>query len=216
MVADAGPWPAIAPELAGKVDAVDFDATTRTLHLRPATPAYRTELTFHQKRITAKVNNTVGPDTLQCVEILRPATLTTRPHREPPVTSSGRDLVLSEASLGHRRFVLTETAARIPPMDEESHCRAEISATGLVLARGHRCDRSPVRGGGDGRRHGIRCQVLEGFVRHRRGSAAIARGGVVLRGGTPAQRIRTIRHHCPFPPTGSDRIATISDSRLIT
>ncbi|MFF8798149.1 hypothetical protein [Streptomyces globisporus] len=35
-------WPAIAPELAGKVEAVQFDAATGTLHLRPATPAYRT------------------------------------------------------------------------------------------------------------------------------------------------------------------------------
>ncbi|MEI7029686.1 DciA family protein [Streptomyces pratensis] len=68
-------WPAIAPELAGKVDAVRFDATTGTLHLRPATPAYRTQLTFHQKQIVAKVNASVGPDTVRHLEILRPAAL---------------------------------------------------------------------------------------------------------------------------------------------
>ncbi|MFJ9195485.1 DciA family protein [Streptomyces globisporus] len=74
-------WPAIAPELAGKVEAVQFDAATGTLHLRPATPAYRTQLTLHQKQITAKVNNTVGPDTVRRLEILRPAALTSpSPH----------------------------------------------------------------------------------------------------------------------------------------
>ncbi|WSI75749.1 DciA family protein [Streptomyces anulatus] len=69
-------WPAIAPELTGKVNAIHFDATTRTLHLRPATPAYRTQLTLHQKQIIAKVNASVGPDTVRHLEILRPAALT--------------------------------------------------------------------------------------------------------------------------------------------
>ncbi|MFE0695067.1 hypothetical protein [Streptomyces sp. NPDC058869] len=45
-------------ELAGKVETTQFDATTGTLHLRPATPAYRTQLTLHQKQITAKVMST--------------------------------------------------------------------------------------------------------------------------------------------------------------
>ncbi|MEU0360010.1 DciA family protein [Streptomyces cyaneofuscatus] len=68
-------WPAIAPELAGKVEAVQFDTATGTLHLRPATPAYRTQLALHQKQITTKVNDTVGPGTVRRLEILRPAAL---------------------------------------------------------------------------------------------------------------------------------------------
>ncbi|MFD8955403.1 DciA family protein [Streptomyces caelestis] len=82
-------WPAIAPELTGKVNAVHFDTTTRTLHLRPATPAYRTQLTLHQKQIVAKVNASVGPDTVRHLEILRPATLTS-PLHTTPVPSSAR------------------------------------------------------------------------------------------------------------------------------
>ncbi|WP_331762249.1 DciA family protein (plasmid) [Streptomyces sp. NBC_01520] len=69
-------WPAIAPELVGKVDAVRFDDATRTLHLLPATSAYRTQLTLHQKEIVAKVNAAVGQDTVRHLEILRPASLT--------------------------------------------------------------------------------------------------------------------------------------------
>ncbi|MFG3532738.1 DciA family protein [Streptomyces sp. NPDC047917] len=70
-------WPAIAPELVGKVDAIRFDAAARTLHLLPATPAYRTQLTLHQKQVIAKVNAVAGPDTVQHLEILLPAVLTT-------------------------------------------------------------------------------------------------------------------------------------------
>ncbi|WP_331737362.1 DUF721 domain-containing protein (plasmid) [Streptomyces sp. NBC_00984] len=83
-------WPAIAPELVGKADAVRFDAETRTLHLRPATPAYRTQLNLHQKQITAKVNDAVGPDTVRQLEILRPSTLTTSPPHEPPFTGGSQ------------------------------------------------------------------------------------------------------------------------------
>ncbi|MCX4970819.1 DciA family protein [Streptomyces sp. NBC_00654] len=82
-------WPTIAPELTGKVTAVRFDTQTRTLHLLPCSPAYRTQLTLHQKQITAKINDTVGPDTVRHLEILRPATLTT-PHHAPPVPSAAR------------------------------------------------------------------------------------------------------------------------------
>ncbi|MFJ2879721.1 DciA family protein [Streptomyces sp. NPDC086796] len=63
----------MAPELAGKVEAVQFDAATGSLHLRPAGPAYRAQLNLHQKQIIAKVNDAVGPGTVRHLEILRPA-----------------------------------------------------------------------------------------------------------------------------------------------
>ncbi|WP_385625477.1 DUF721 domain-containing protein (plasmid) [Streptomyces sp. P8-A8] len=69
-------WPTIAPVLARQVAAVHYDDETRTLHLRPATPAYRTQLTLHQREIIAKVNTAVGPDTVRHLEILLPAALT--------------------------------------------------------------------------------------------------------------------------------------------
>lgn len=49
-------WQHVAPELAGKVQAVRYDDATRTLHLRPCSPAYRTQLTLHQRQIVARVN----------------------------------------------------------------------------------------------------------------------------------------------------------------
>ncbi|MGW4840084.1 DciA family protein [Streptomyces globisporus] len=85
-------WPAIAPELAGKVEAVRYDATTGTLHLRPATPAYRTQLTLHQKQITTKLNAVVGPDTVRSWRSCGP------PHSLHPTPPLPRP-----AMLGHLR-----------------------------------------------------------------------------------------------------------------
>ncbi|MEU5403607.1 DUF721 domain-containing protein [Streptomyces sp. NPDC005963] len=65
-------WPAIAPELAGKVAAVSFEEETRTLHLRPCSDAYRTQLNLHQRQIIAKVNAAVGENTIRHLKILVP------------------------------------------------------------------------------------------------------------------------------------------------
>ncbi|MFE1334468.1 DUF721 domain-containing protein [Streptomyces microflavus] len=116
-------WPDIAPELAGKVEAIQFDAITGTLHLRPATPAYRTQLTLHQKQIVAKVNHTVGPNTVRQLEILRPAALAS-PHPTPrsdartpapaatpqPLASSGELHARQDAPEGYREAIAVHRA----------------------------------------------------------------------------------------------------------
>ncbi|MFF3558267.1 DciA family protein [Streptomyces tsukubensis] len=65
-------WPTIAPELAGKVAATAFEEETRTLHLRPCSDAYRTQLHLHQAQIIAKVNTAVGADTVRHLKVLVP------------------------------------------------------------------------------------------------------------------------------------------------
>ncbi|MGC5543674.1 DciA family protein [Streptomyces griseus] len=112
-------WPAIAPELAGKVEAVQFDAATGTLHLRPATPAYRTQLTLHQKHITAKVNDVVGSATVRRLEILRPAALTSpsshdartsAPAAAPQPAATPRQDTREEAPEGYREAIAAHRA----------------------------------------------------------------------------------------------------------
>ncbi|WP_331763433.1 DciA family protein [Streptomyces anulatus] len=78
-------WQHVAPELAGKVQAVRYDDATRTLHLRPCSPAYRTQLTLHQRQIVARVNAAAGPGTVACLEILPPSVPDTqgRPTHDP-------------------------------------------------------------------------------------------------------------------------------------
>ncbi|MGW2110926.1 DciA family protein [Streptomyces sp. NPDC001948] len=105
-------WPAIAPELAGKVDAVRFDSTTRTLYLLPATPAYRTQLTLHQREVIAKVNTVVGPDTVQHLEILLPAALTTaRASHRPAAPSTPTTAPPTAGATGAARAVKTRADA---------------------------------------------------------------------------------------------------------
>ncbi|MFI5945845.1 DciA family protein [Streptomyces uncialis] len=70
-------WPAIAPELAGKVAAVSFEEETRTLHLRPCSGAYRAQLNLHQRQIIAKVNAAVGEDTVRHLKVLAPGGIDT-------------------------------------------------------------------------------------------------------------------------------------------
>lgn len=76
-------WLTIAPELAGKVAAEHFDADTGTLHLRPSSDAYRAQLNLYQRQITAKVNATVGADTVRHLKILTPGHVDTPAHPSP-------------------------------------------------------------------------------------------------------------------------------------
>lgn len=69
-------WPTIAPELADKVAAVRFEHDTGTLHLRPATHTYATQLRLYQAQILAKVQQSPSGATVRSLKIL-PAGATT-------------------------------------------------------------------------------------------------------------------------------------------
>lgn len=89
-------WATIAPELHGKVQAVQYDPVTRTLHLRPCSPAYRTQLTLHQRELVARVNATAGADTVTALKILPPGVTDTQerlnhaPAVQPPAAPAAR------------------------------------------------------------------------------------------------------------------------------
>ncbi|MGW6302796.1 hypothetical protein ACWFRQ_01505 [Streptomyces niveus] len=64
-------WARIAPDLVGKVFSERFDAGTGTLHLRPVSDAYGTQIRIHQTRIIATINKHLGDDNLlQALRIL--------------------------------------------------------------------------------------------------------------------------------------------------
>ncbi|MFI5905304.1 DciA family protein [Streptomyces cyaneofuscatus] len=89
-------WATIAPELHGKVQAVQYDPATRTLHLRPCSPAYRTQLTLHQRELVTRVNATASADTVTALKILPPGTtdlqerLNHDPAVQPPAAPAAR------------------------------------------------------------------------------------------------------------------------------
>ncbi|MCX4911898.1 DciA family protein [Streptomyces sp. NBC_00878] len=63
-------WPTIAPELADKVAAVRFEHDTGTLHLRPATHTYATQLRLYQAHILTKVQQSPSGGTVRSLRIL--------------------------------------------------------------------------------------------------------------------------------------------------
>jgi hypothetical protein len=79
-------WADIAPELAGKVAAERFDADTGTLHLRPVSDAYGTQLRLHRARIIAAVNKHMGENLVEAIRTL-PVGAPTRP--EPETAETG-------------------------------------------------------------------------------------------------------------------------------
>ncbi|MCX4657355.1 DciA family protein [Streptomyces microflavus] len=89
-------WRTIAPELHGKVQAVQYDPITRTLHLRPCSPAYRTQLTLYQRQIVDRVNATAGADIVAALKILPPGPtdlqepLNHAPAVQPPAAPAAR------------------------------------------------------------------------------------------------------------------------------
>jgi predicted nucleic acid-binding Zn ribbon protein len=63
-------WPTVAPELADKVTAVRFEHDTGTLHLRPATHTYATQLRLYEAQILAKVQAAPSGSTVRSLKIL--------------------------------------------------------------------------------------------------------------------------------------------------
>lgn len=63
-------WPTIAPELADKVHAVRYEHDTGTLHLRPLSPTYATQLRLYQTQILAKVQQAPSGASVRALRIL--------------------------------------------------------------------------------------------------------------------------------------------------
>lgn len=65
-------WPAIAPELAGKVAAEGFDAETGCLSLRPATAAYGAQMRLFARQMVARIAEKTGTSAVRSLRILPP------------------------------------------------------------------------------------------------------------------------------------------------
>ncbi|MFF1298102.1 MULTISPECIES: DciA family protein [unclassified Streptomyces] len=67
-------WPTIAPELAGKVVAERFEHDTGILHLRPASPAYATQLRLYREKTLHRIQERTGSRAVRDLRILAPGT----------------------------------------------------------------------------------------------------------------------------------------------
>ncbi|MEV5703105.1 DUF721 domain-containing protein [Streptomyces anthocyanicus] len=66
-------WATIAPtELATTVQAVAYDPERGILELRPASPAYATQIRLYQQRIIAHINRQLGKPAVRTIRVLAP------------------------------------------------------------------------------------------------------------------------------------------------
>lgn len=65
-------WPTIAPELVGKVAAERFHADRGLLDLRPASPAYGTQLRMFAQQMVDRINAKTGSQTVRAIRVLAP------------------------------------------------------------------------------------------------------------------------------------------------
>ncbi|WP_308191921.1 DciA family protein [Kitasatospora humi] len=65
-------WAAIAPELVGKVTPAHYDPHTGFLDLRPASPAYATQLRLLGRQLIARINGKMGSTVVRDLRVLPP------------------------------------------------------------------------------------------------------------------------------------------------
>ncbi|MEU3050364.1 DciA family protein [Streptomyces sp. NPDC006984] len=139
---------AAAPELAGHVQAVGFDADTGRLDVAPDAPAYGTRLRWTTPRLVAAVNEKVPGAHVRSLHIRPPASSATQPPPsaateadpavpEPPVAAAGPVKTRETASAGYRRALAAHQAARQAKAQDAPTPAAERTIrTGPARARG--------------------------------------------------------------------------------
>lgn len=107
-------WAELVPDLARLAAPERYDAETRTLHLRPVSPAAATQLRLTAGRIPAVLAERTGADTVTAVNVLPPGrtreAAPTTPIPPPAVTPPAR--TRDDASAGLRQALDVATAAR--------------------------------------------------------------------------------------------------------
>ncbi|MFK0288276.1 DciA family protein [Streptomyces sp. NPDC090499] len=137
-------WPTIAPELADKVAVVRFEHDTGILHLRPASPAYATQLRLHHQQILGRIQQTAAGRSVRALKILAAGT-TARPADPTPAAPSGRDAedapvkTRETAAPGYRATLEAALTHRPEPATADPYLAAAIRRQEAAL----RANRQP-------------------------------------------------------------------------
>ncbi|MFF8910959.1 DciA family protein [Streptomyces olivaceoviridis] len=115
-------WAAIAPELAGHVAAVGYDADTGRLTVCPESSAWATKARLEQARIMAAANESAGRTVVRTLRILAPGTVPVSgpsdADLQPVGVSAGPVRTRETASPGyHRALAAHQEAARPSRVD---------------------------------------------------------------------------------------------------
>jgi predicted nucleic acid-binding Zn ribbon protein len=102
-------WAAIAPELAGHVAAVSYDADSGRLTVCPESSAWATKARLEQTRIVAAANESAGRTVVRSLRILAPGAVP-----EPEAAPAGPPRTRETASDGYRRALAAHQEAARP------------------------------------------------------------------------------------------------------
>ncbi|MCX5355612.1 DciA family protein [Streptomyces mirabilis] len=109
-------WTAIAPDLAGHVAAVGYDADSGRLTLCPESTAWATKLRLEQARVIEAANTAAGRTVVRALRILAPGSVPTlEPDDVAPQSAAaplGPVRTRGLASEGYRRALAAHQAAR--------------------------------------------------------------------------------------------------------
>lgn len=182
-------WPTIAPELADKVAAVRFEHDTGTLHLRPASDAYGTQLRLRQPQILARIQQNPAGRSVHALKILTPGAATpahTETVLEPDKTQDPAPVRTREtASPGYRQALAAALDNRpaAPPVNPylEDARQRQIAAL--------RANRQPESEHRDGVWEVDRLETAQARDDDASRRAAIARARRERAGGTEPRRL---------------------------
>jgi hypothetical protein len=125
-------WPELCPELVGKVAPERFDVDTGRLDLRPASPAYATQLRLLAQQLVTRLQAKDAP--VRAIRVLAPGTLpaagaseaTPAPEPAGP-TQAGRE-AHAEASAGYLAALEAHLAGKTSTPDTEIQQRIKAAA----------------------------------------------------------------------------------------
>ncbi|MDL5206646.1 DciA family protein [Streptomyces sp. ALI-76-A] len=111
-------WAAIAPELAGHVAAVSYDAESGRLTVCPESAAWATKTRLEQTRIVAAANESAGRTVVRSLRILAPGAVPVPEPAdvdpEPEAAPAGPPRTRETASDGYRRALAAHQEAARP------------------------------------------------------------------------------------------------------
>ena len=130
-------WPTIAPELADKVHAVRYEHDTSTLHLRPVSDAYATQLRLYQTQVLAKVQQNPSGAAVRSLKILPVGAAPTaaptdreEPAAQPVAPEPARTRETASPGYRHVRALALENKLELPASNsyEEEARQRQIAA----------------------------------------------------------------------------------------
>ncbi|WP_051848616.1 MULTISPECIES: DciA family protein [unclassified Streptomyces] len=72
-------WPDLCPQYVGHIEPAHYDPQTRRLDLRPASPAYATQLRLLGGKLCKQINDKVGQDLVRSIRVLPVGPITAKP-----------------------------------------------------------------------------------------------------------------------------------------